>query len=172
MGTTDISHSDPAPWPEPTAGEGLVSRAAVPLRPFAALTETAAALRAAHTRTPWPVDAGGTDSAAALPEVSENPAVVGHAPRLGSLLADAACVLDDEQRHSREPVFGGTTTTALTLARAHGGSIAVSDAPIELGLALRRRLARAGATAGADFDGDRLRVQPTGAADDDKEPIS
>ena len=50
-------------------------------------------------------------------------------------------------------------TTALELAEAHGGSVAVSDAQVELGLALRRRLARAGAVAAAGFNGDCLRVQ-------------
>jgi len=79
------------------------------------------------------------------------------------LLAAAAETLDAEHLHREPPPLGGTTTTALTLARRRGGSVAVSDAEhIELGLALRRRLARAGAITGADFDGDRLRVQPTG----------
>ncbi len=152
MGTTAISRND-----APAPGQG---------RPFAVLVAAAEALRPARTLQPT-TRPDFAALAAAAPTVAA-PAGDG----LGRLLAEAADVLDGEQRHRGRPVLGGTTTTALTLARARGGSVAVSDARIELGLASRRRLARAGATAGADFDGDRLRVQPTGAADDDKEPIT
>ena len=84
---------------------------------------------------------------------------------LGQLLAAATDTLDADDRCQAPSPVGGTLSAALVLAEARGGSVAVSDAHIELGLALRRRLARAGATTGASFDGDRLRVQPTGAAD-------
>lgn len=137
---------------------------AYPVRPFAVLAAAAAALRPAISPEPPPRSGFGPAPAAA--DTIAGPASDG----LGPLLAAAADTLDAGQLH-RAPAVGGTMTTALTLARAHGGSIAVSDAHIELGLALRRRLARAGAATGADFDGDRLRVQPTEAADDHKEPI-
>ena len=129
-------------------------------RPFGALADAAAALRLAHRPEPpaiqnyeeMPAAAAGTLTSAADDE-------------LGQLLAAAADTLNADDHHPAPSPVGGTMTTALTLARAHGGSIAVSDAHIELGLALRRRLARAGATTGASFDGDRLRVQPSEVAD-------
>ncbi len=119
-------------------------------RPFGALADAAAALRPA--RRPEPPASHGALTGPADDD-------------LGQLLAAATDTLDADD-HCRAPLpVGGTLSTALVLAEARGGSVAVSDAPIELGLALRRRLARAGATTGASFDGDRLRVQPTSAAD-------
>ena len=131
-------------------------------RPFAALAEAASALR--KTRIPTaaaaPAGAGG-DYAAVIEEATEALDACGYQPDsgLGRLLAQVAESLDAERRHCGPVALGGTMTTALELAEARGGSVAVSDAPVELGLALRRRLARAGATAAAGFNGDCLRVQ-------------
>lgn len=129
-------------------------------RPFGALAAAAAALgpvRRAET-------APSLDYGAVLAEAADTLTTPAD-EELGRLLAAAADTLDTEDFHRVPAAVGGTMTTALTLARTHGGSVAVSDAHIELGLALRRRLARAGATTGADFDGDRLRVQPSEVAD-------
>lgn len=141
-------------------------------RPFGALIAAATALRASHDpAAPRDPAASGDPAAprhggyeAMLAAASENLAARPVDPELGRLLAAATDTLDADDAH-RAPPVGGTMSTALSLAEAFGGSVAVSDAPVELGLALRRRLARAGATTGADFDGDRLRVQPTVAAD-------
>ena len=131
--------------------------------PFAALVEAASALRKTHTHTPnpppEPTPAGG-DYAAVLEEAAEALNAAGRRDNgLERLLTQAAESLDAEHRHRGPVALGGTMTTALELAEARGGSVAVSDAPVELGLALRRRLARAGATAAAGFNGDCLRVQ-------------
>lgn len=128
-------------------------------RPFGALADAAAALRLAHRPEP-PARHGYEETLAAAVTTVTSAAD----DELGQLLAAAADTLATDHHPAPSPV-GGTLSAALTLAKACGGSIAVSDAPIELGLALRRRLARAGATTGASFDGDRLRVQPSEVAD-------
>ena len=129
-------------------------------RPFGALADAAAALRPARRPEP-PASHSYEEMLAAAATTLTRPAD----DELGQLLAAASDTLDASDRWRAPSPVGGTLSTALVLAGARGGSVAVSDAPIELGLALRRRLARAGATTGASFDGDRLRVQPTGAAD-------
>ena len=129
-------------------------------RPFGSLADAAAALRPAYRPEPS-ASHGYQEMLAAAADSRTGPAD----DEIGRLLAAATDTLDAGDRHRAPLPVGGTLSTALVLAEARGGSVAVSDAPIELGLALRRRLARAGATTGACFDGDRLRVQPTGAAD-------
>ena len=147
-----------------TAVRDAAAPAAAAEGPFATLVEAASALRKAHTHTPnpppEPAPAGG-DYAAVLEEAAEALNAAGDRPGngLGRLLAQAAESLDAEHRHRGPVALGGTMTTALELAEARGGSVAVSDAPAELGLALRRRLARAGSVAAAGFNGDCLRVQ-------------
>ena len=129
-------------------------------RPFAALAEAASALRKTRIPTAPPAPATGGDYGAVLEEAAEALGAGGRrGSGLGRLLAQAAESLDAERRHRGPVALGGTMTTALELAEARGGSVAVSDAPVELGLALRRRLARAGAVAAAGFNGDCLRVQ-------------
>ncbi len=133
-------------------------------RPFGALADAAAALRPAQRPEPPASHShshGYEEMLAAAADALTGPAD----DDLGQLLAAATDTLDADDRCRAPSPVGGTLSTALVLAEARGGSVAASDAPIELGLALRRRLARAGATTGASFDGDRLRVQPTGAAD-------
>ena len=146
-----------------TAARDVAPPAAAAEGPFAALVEAASALRKAHTHTPNPPPAPastGGDYAAVLEEAAEALDAAGRRDNgLGRLLAQAAESLDAERRHRGPVALGGTMTTALELAEARGGSVAVSDAPVELGLALRRRLARAGAVAAAGFNGDCLRVQ-------------
>lgn len=129
-------------------------------RPFGALADAAAALRLAH-RPELPASHSYEEMLAAAATTLTRTAD----DELGQLLATATVTLDAGDGCRAPSPVGGTLTTALVLAEARGGSVAVSDAHIELGLALRRRLARAGATTGASFDGDRLRVQPTAAAD-------
>lgn len=128
-------------------------------RPFGALADAAAALRSAHR--PDPSAGHSYEEMLAAADALTGPTD----DELGQLLAAATDALDADDRCWAPLPVGGTLSTALGLAEAGGGSVAVSDAHIELGLALRRRLARAGATTGADFDGDRLRVQPMPAAD-------
>ena len=145
-----------------TAARDVAPPAAAAEGPFAALVEAASALRKAHTPTPNPPPAAaGGDYAAVLEEAAEALDTGCERPDngLGRLLTQAAESLDAEHRHRGPVALGGTMTTALELAEARGGSVAVSDAPVELGLALRRRLARAGAVAAAGFNGDCLRVQ-------------
>ena len=129
-------------------------------RPFGALADAAAALRPAQRPEPPASHDYGEILAAAADTFATT-----SGDELEGLLAAATDTLGAADRRRAPSPVGGTLTTALVLAEACGGSVAVSDAHIELGLALRRRLARAGATTGADFDGDRLRVQPTPAAD-------
>ena len=145
-----------------TAVRDAAAPAAAAEGPFAALVEAASALRKAHTPNPLPApEPAGGDYAAVLEEAAAALDADGDRPGngLGRLLTQAAESLDAEHCHRGPVALGGTMTTALELAEARGGSVAVSDAPVELGLALRRRLARAGAVAAAGFNGDCLRVQ-------------
>ena len=160
MATATCTQPAASPTASPAADTAAAEASAL-RRPFGALATAAAALRPACGAEAAPDPGNGPVLAEAAVTVA---ATLGD--ELGRLLAAAAGTLDTEDRHRAPVPVGGTTTRALCLARVHGGSIAVSDARhMELGLALRRRLARAGATTGADFDGDRLRVQPTEAAD-------
>lgn len=153
------------------ADTAAVPAAPASVRPFAALAAAADALKPAHPPVERQhtggaelgvVDAGARRGSTILADAAEALSASPTDGEVRQLLARAADTLDAETRRPQPPQLGGTTTTALTLARRRGGSVAVSDAEhIELGQALRRRLARAGATTGADFDGDRLRVQPT-----------